>query len=35
LYMDDNLLALMGLRLKDEIDTPISEPKQPRLNPFW
>ncbi len=35
LYMDDNLLALLGLRHQDEIDNPISEPKQPRLNPFW
>jgi TolB-like protein len=31
LYMDDNLLALFGLRHQDEIDTPISEPKQPLL----
>lgn len=29
LYMDDNLLALFGLRHQDAIDTPISEPKQP------
>lgn len=32
LYMDDNLLALLGLRHQDEIDNPISEPKQPLLN---
>jgi TolB-like protein len=31
LYMDDNLLALFGLRQQDGIDTPISEPKQPLL----
>ncbi len=36
LYMDDNLLALFGLRYQNEIDKPISEPKQPRLNSiFW
>jgi TolB-like protein len=36
LYMDDNLLALFGLRYQNEMDTPISEPKQPRLNSiFW
>jgi TolB-like protein len=29
LSMDDNLLALFGLRHQDEIDNPISEPKQP------
>ncbi len=36
LYMDDNLLALYGLRHQDEMDNPISEPKQPRRNAiFW
>lgn len=34
LYMDDNLLALFGLRRQDEIENPIAEPKQPNLNPF-
>ncbi|MBU1566396.1 MAG: hypothetical protein KJ630_12320 [Proteobacteria bacterium] len=34
LYMDDNLLAFYGLRRQDEIDNPISEPKQPHLNPI-
>ncbi len=28
LHMDDNLLALFGLRHQDEMDYPISEPKQ-------
>ena len=32
LYMDDNLLAMFGLRQHDNIDTPIAEPKQSRLN---
>ena len=31
LYMDDNLLALYGLRHQDGIDNPISEPAQPGL----
>ncbi len=31
LYMDDNLLALYGLRHQDGIDNPISEPMQPGL----
>jgi TolB-like protein len=31
LYMDDNLLALYGLRYQDGIDNPISEPMQPGL----
>lgn len=36
LYMDDNLLALFGLRHQDEMDYPISEPKQSRINSiFW
>lgn len=29
LFMDDNLLALFGLRHQYEIDNPIAEPKQP------
>lgn len=36
LFMDDNLLAMYGLRLNDDIDTPITEPIQPPLNAiFW
>ncbi len=31
LYMDDNLLALFGLRHQDDIGNPISEPMQPGL----
>ncbi len=34
LYMDDNLQALFGLQHPDDIDTPISQPKQPFSNPF-
>jgi len=29
IYMDDNLLALYGLRRQDSLDVPIAEPKQP------
>jgi TolB-like protein len=32
LYMDDNILAMFGLRMQDTIDTPIAEPSQPALN---
>jgi TolB-like protein len=35
LYMDNNLLAMFGLRLQDKIDTPISEPAQPTLNTIF
>jgi TolB-like protein len=37
IYMDDNLLALYGLRRQDSLDVPIAEPKQPGtpgFNPF-
>jgi TolB-like protein len=37
IYMDDNLLALYGLRRQDSLDIPIAEPKQPGtpgFNPF-
>ncbi len=34
LFMDDNLLALFGLQQPNELDIPISEPKQPNLNPL-
>lgn len=34
LYMDDNVLALFGLRRQDNVENPVAEPKQPSLNPF-
>jgi TolB-like protein len=36
LYMDDNILAMFGLRTQDEGGQPITEPRQPRrLSVFW
>jgi TolB-like protein len=36
LYMDDNILAMFGLRKPDENDQPIAEPRQPRRQSiFW
>lgn len=32
LFMDDNLLAMFGLRMQDTIDIPVAEPPQPALN---
>jgi len=35
LYMDDNLLAMYGLRNLDEFDNPIAEPEQPSRSGFF
>jgi TolB-like protein len=32
IYMDDNMLAMFGLRRQNEYDKPIEEPRQPFLN---